>query len=195
MWKRSSVSVAGKDGTLSLRALGIRRTILRMICRLPMTAMAGLAAAACNPQTDNGQLAGTKLESVAHEQRPLIDACDVALHPERFAGQRIRLRGIAVQDIEYLSLTMPGCMQRRWDGKVYVDARGGWNVSEIENAVMEARRRSTATRQFAAQGDFEGVVRATRRGTPRNVTETIPEFVPMFEVEKVEHVRLVEFPA
>ena len=134
-------------------------------------------------------------EPVTLDRRPLVDTCAVARHPERFQGQRVRLRAIVLQDIESVPLTSQHCMWRTWGGKVWIDDNSsGEDFSAVDAAAMEASRRSTATRWFAAEAEFEGIVRAHRSVVPRNAALPVPEFVAMFELEKVDHVRLVEIP-
>jgi hypothetical protein len=163
--------------------------------KLLTAALAALAAAACSPQSGNANRDAAKRDAVAQNRPPILDTCEVARHPERFDGQRVRLRAIIIQDIEMADLTLPQCMWRRWDGKVAIDQnKGGADFSAVDAAVMEARRRSTDTRWFAAEGEFEGILRARSRVGPRNAPEPMPVFVAMIEVGQVDHVRLVEIP-
>jgi hypothetical protein len=163
--------------------------------RLVTTALAALSAAACSPQSDNGQRDAAMGDPVAPDRQPLVDTCAVARHSDRFHGQRVRLRALLVQDIESAYLTSPHCMWRTRDGKVWIDDnKGGGDFSTVDATVMEARRRSTATRTFAAEAEFEGIVRAQRQAIARNEIRPMAEFVAMIEVDKIDHVRLVEIP-
>jgi hypothetical protein len=164
-----------------------------MLGRL-LAALAALATA-CSLQSDNSQRDAAKQDSVKADQGALVDVCAVARHPERVDGQRVRLRAIVVQDIESAHLTLPACMGRRWDGHVGIDGSREWDFSGIGTAIMEASRRSTATRTLAAEGEFEGIVHARPRQAPVNDFGPMPRYVAMLEVETVDHVRLVEIPA
>lgn len=166
-----------------------------MTGRVAAAVLVALTVVACGPQSDNGQGDAARRDQVAGDRRPLIDVCAVARHPERFNGQRARLSAIVVQDIEGAYLTWPSCMERRWDGKVWIDESHGWDFSQVGPAVMEARRRSTDSHGFAARAEFEGVVRAQRRAIPLNETGAASEFVAMFRVERVDQVRLMQIPA
>jgi len=160
-----------------------------------MTTLAALAAAACSPQNDNMQRDAAKGNAIAQDRRPILDPCALAQHPERFDGRRVRLRAIIVQYVDSAYLTAPPCMWRQWGGKVLIaHDRGVDYFLEVGPAVMEARRRSTATRGFAAEAEYEGIIRALRPEVPRNATVPVPGFVIVIEVEKVDHVRLVEIP-
>jgi hypothetical protein len=163
-----------------------------MAARLAMTVLAALAGAACSPQGDDVAQDGPKGNPSARQPPPLVDTCAVARRPERFDGQRVRLRAIVIQEIEFAYLTAPNCMWRRWDGKIGVDDSGGPGVSDVGFLVMEARRRSTDTRALGAEAEFEGIVHARPFQAPVNDIGPVPRYLAMFEVEKVDHARLVE---
>ena len=162
-----------------------------MLGRLVTTALAALAPA-CSLQSDNGQRDRATRDSVKVDQSALVDVCAVARHPERVDGQRVRLRAIVVPDVEFADLTLPACMGRRWDGHVGIDGSREWDFSGIGAAIIEVSRRSTATRRLAAEGEFEGIVHARPRPTPLNAVGPVPRYFAMLQVEKVDHVRLVE---
>ena len=164
-----------------------------MAGRFVTTGLAALLAAACGAQSGNSQDA-LKPDPTVQDRLPALDPCVVARSPERFDGQRVTLNALVIQDIEFAYLTSPHCMWRGWDGKVGLDHRNEWDFSVTGPVVSEARRRSTATRSFAAEAEFEGVVRAQRRVAPRNETGPAPEFEAMFQIESMNHLRLVEIP-
>lgn len=161
--------------------------------RLLATALAALTMA-CSPQSDNTQRDATRQSFVKNDPGALVDVCAVAQHPERVDGHRVRLRAIVVQDIESAGLTLPACMGRRWDGHVGIDMSREWDLSGIGSAIIEASRRSTATRRLAAEGEFEGIVRARPRPAPLNDVNPMPRYFAVLQVEKVDHVRLVDLP-
>jgi len=98
-----------------------------------------------------------------------------------------------VPEIEMEPLTSPTCMQRRWGSRVTVEPNSPWDSSKVHDAVMVASARSTATRQFAAEAEFEGVLHASETGM-RNRPEDMPRFVAVMRVEKADHLRVVEVP-
>jgi hypothetical protein len=158
---------------------------------LPTTALAALASA-CGLQDGNSQRAAAAPVAGGHPVA-LADLCAIARHPERFDGQRLRVRAIVIPDVEYISLVSPACIRRGWAGTVGIDPRGVWHLSGTEAAAFEARRRSTASRPLAAEGEFEAIVHASPRPAPVNARDfgPMPPYVAMLEVVNVDHVRLV----
>lgn len=90
----------------------------------------------------------------------LVDLCTVARHPERFDRQHVRLRAIFVPDVEYPYLVSAACIGRRLDGIVGVDMSREWDTAALAAAMTEATRRSTPSRNQAAEGEFEGILYA-----------------------------------
>jgi len=123
----------------------------------------------------------------------MVDTCEVARHPERVNGQRVRLRAVVIQDIETASLTAQ--RNGRWcDFNIGIDQRREWSFSGIDLAIMDSRRLSSATRTFAAEGEFEGIIRATPNAMRNDPRVPRPAFIAIIEVEKVDHVRRIEVP-
>lgn len=165
-----------------------------MLGRLLTTALMALTMA-CGSQGENSHGDAATRDYAKNERGAFEDVCAVARHPERLDGQRVRLRAIVVQDIEFSKLTSPACMGRRWDGYVGIDQSREWNSSGIATAILEASRRSTTSRTLAAEGEFEGIIHARLRPRPLNDVGPMPEFVAMIEVTNVDHVRLVAVAA
>ena len=177
-----------------------RMTVTRpgRTCLHAVLATAALSAlvAACGSTAGEGQRNGV-MQSGAGEPSSLADACEVAAHPEHFDGRRVRLRAIVIQDIEYTRLTSPGCIDRSQGGSIAIDRNSARNSAEIGPIVMEANRRSTPSQTFAAEGQFEGVLRARPNPAPANARDfgPVPALVAILEVANVDHVRLVVLPA
>lgn len=162
-----------------------------------LTTILIILATACGTRGESNGADTAKQNSARGDRRALADVCAVARHPERLDGQRVRLRAIVVQDIESAKLTLPACMARRWDGYVRIDGSRKWGFSGIGAAIIEAGRRSTASRTLVAEGEFEGIVHARLRQAPVNVSNfgPMPPYVAMLDVVNVDHVRLVDVPA
>jgi hypothetical protein len=87
-------------------------------------------------------------------------------------------------------------MGRRWDGYVSIDPHSHWSFAHIGSAIMDASRRSTSSNTFAAEGEFEGIVRSQPTHPPVNATdfEPMPAFMAQLQVQNVDHVRVVAIP-
>ena len=165
--------------------------------RLLLTAALLALAMGCGPQAENSQRDAAKQASAQDNRPALADLCAVAQHPERYDGQRVRLRAIVVPNVESTNLTSPACMRRRWDGAVGIDGRRTWDRSGIGAATVDAARGSTLSRPLAAQAEFEGIVHVRARPAPVNARDfgPMPPFVAMLKVVKIDHARVVAVPA
>jgi hypothetical protein len=123
--------------------------------KLLAIALAALAAA-CSPQ-GGGARDASKQNAAERNQTVVVDLCAVARHPERFDRQHVRVRAIFVPDVEYPYLVSAACIGRRSHGNVGVDMSREWDTTVLAAAMTEATRRSTPSRNQAAEGEFEGI--------------------------------------
>ncbi|TMJ19435.1 MAG: hypothetical protein E6G92_06545 [Alphaproteobacteria bacterium] len=102
------------------------------------------------------------------------------------------MRAIVIQDVEYAFLTEQS--SGLWcDRHIVIDWRES-PISEVDRAIMDSRRLSTATRTLAAEAEFEGIIRALPNAARNDPRVPRPAFEATIQVERVDHVRLIEVP-
>jgi len=173
----------------------MRPNRLIRIGRQLTTALVALATA-CSPHGDDDRGNALVQNAAGGNRAVLVDLCDVAIHPERFDRQHVRLRAIFVSEIESSSLTSPSCMARDWGGRIGIMDGREWDFSRITAAYSEAARRSTPSRPLAATAEFEGIVHVQPLRAPVNASDfgPMPPNLAVLEVVKVDDVRLGALP-